>query len=105
MCGVTKWLVGVCAGQEAVWLKVLPRWGVSQQELQAHFGGPGFLAWQRMGNIHSYAGPLPMSWIQDQAGAAASTPLIWLPPTPCCDHFGLQKVQMLHMALVSSLIC
>lgn len=57
------------AGQEAVWLKVMPRWGVSREELQAHFGGPAFLAWQRMGNIHSYAGPLPLSWIEDQAGA------------------------------------
>lgn len=55
---------------------MLPRCGVSQQELQAHFGGPGFLAWQRMGNIHSYAGPLPVSWIQDQAGAAVRLPLI-----------------------------
>jgi Alpha-N-acetylglucosaminidase (NAGLU) tim-barrel domain len=76
MRGLTTWLLGMrTAGQEAAWLKVLPRWGVSQQELQAHFGGPAFLAWQRMGNIHSYAGPLPMSWIQDQAGAAvASSP-------------------------------
>ena len=68
-CGYVEYLA---AGQEAVWLKVLPRWGVTQQELQEHFGGPAFLAWQRMGNIHSYAGPLPMSWIEDQAGAASA---------------------------------
>ena len=100
-----KVAVGVCAGQEAVWLKVLPRWGVSQEELQAHFGGPGFLAWQRMGNIHSYAGPLPMSWIQDQAGAAASTPPIWLQSKRHCNQLVLQMVQMLQMALVLASIC
>lgn len=61
------------AGQEAVWLKVLPRWGVSETDLRAHFGGPAFLAWQRMGNIHSYLGPLPQSFIDDQAGKALIT--------------------------------
>ena len=55
-----------------MWLKVLPRWGVSGEELRAHFGGPAFLAWQRMGNIHSYAGSLPASWIEDQAGEQTS---------------------------------
>jgi alpha-N-acetylglucosaminidase len=68
-------------------MKVLPRWGVSPEDLQQHFGGPAFLAWQRMGNIHSYAGPLPMSWIEDQAGAAGG-PLARLgtptsPVLPC----------------------
>ena len=53
-------------------LQVLPRWGVTKEELQAHFGGPAFLAWQRMGNIHSYGGPLPLSWIEDQAGGHQS---------------------------------
>lgn len=72
----------VRAGQEAVWLKVLPRWGVSREELQAHFGGPAFLAWQRMGNIHSYAGALPLSWIEDQAGELFTLAATGL----CCPH-------------------
>lgn len=58
-------------GQEFVWQKVWTRLGVSEEESRQYFGGPAFLAWQRMGNIHSYAGPLPQSWINDQAGGCA----------------------------------
>lgn len=53
---------------------MLPRWGVSEGDLRAHFGGPAFLAWQRMGNLHSYMGPLPFSFIQDQAGNCDAAP-------------------------------
>jgi Alpha-N-acetylglucosaminidase (NAGLU) tim-barrel domain len=75
-------------------MKVLPRWGVSQEDLQQHFGGPAFLAWQRMGNIHSYAGPLPMSWIEDQAGAAVGPPLGWLhPPVRCCHVYHVSWIR------------
>ena len=35
-----------------------------------HFGGPAFLAWTRMGNIHSYMGPLPQRFVCDQGGEA-----------------------------------
>ncbi len=30
------------------------------------FSGPGFLAWQRMGNIHSWAGPFDFNWYVKQ---------------------------------------
>ena len=32
-------------GQEAIWQKVYLQMGLSQQELDEHFGGPAFLAW------------------------------------------------------------
>lgn len=32
-------------GQEAIWQKVYLRVGLTQQELDQHFGGPAFLAW------------------------------------------------------------
>eukprot|EP00884_Botryococcus_braunii_P010024 jgi/Botrbrau1/19022/Bobra.0100s0052.2 len=35
--------------------------------MRHHFGGPAFLAWQRMGNLRAYGGPLPQSWIDSQA--------------------------------------
>ena len=42
----------------------------SQKRMLAeHFSGPSFLAWNRMGNLRGYAGPLPQSYIDDQAGA------------------------------------
>ena len=42
--------------------------GVSAEELREHFSGPSFLAWNRMGNLRGYAGPLPQSYIDNQAG-------------------------------------
>ena len=36
--------------------------GLNQTEIDAHFTGPAFLAWNRMGNLHSWAGPLPRAW-------------------------------------------
>ena len=42
--------------------------GLTNDEVLSHFGGPSFLAWTRMGNIHSYMGPLPQSFVCDQAG-------------------------------------
>lgn len=32
-------------GQEAIWQRVYLRMGLTQQELDQHFGGPTFLAW------------------------------------------------------------
>ncbi|XP_021233744.1 alpha-N-acetylglucosaminidase [Numida meleagris] len=50
------------AGQEAVWQRVYRALGLNQSEIDAHFTGPAFLAWNRMGNLHSWAGPLPRAW-------------------------------------------
>lgn len=50
-------------GQEAVWQQLWKSYGLTDSELQAHFAGPAFLPWQRMGNINSLEGPLPQEWI------------------------------------------
>ena len=52
-----------------MWQKVWAKFGISTTELEHHFSGPSFLAWNRMGNLRGYEGPLPQSYIDDQAGA------------------------------------
>ncbi len=53
-------------GQEYVMQRVFDRFGVSREEMQAYFTGPGFLAWNRMINIKGWAGPLPQDFIIGQ---------------------------------------
>lgn len=36
--------------------------GLTQSEIDKFFTGPAFLAWGRMGNLHTWDGPLPRSW-------------------------------------------
>lgn len=49
-------------GQEAVWQELWKEYGLTNTQLEAHFAGPAFLPWQRMGNINSLEGPLPQEW-------------------------------------------
>ena len=49
-------------GQEALWENVYRKLGLSQAEIEAHFTGPAYLPWMRMGNCHGWAGPLPATW-------------------------------------------
>uniref|UniRef100_A0A8B9V5T2 Alpha-N-acetylglucosaminidase n=1 Tax=Anas zonorhyncha TaxID=75864 RepID=A0A8B9V5T2_9AVES len=49
-------------GQELVWQRVYLSLGLNQSEIDAYFTGPAFLAWNRLGNLHGWAGPLPRSW-------------------------------------------
>ncbi|KAG8388629.1 hypothetical protein BUALT_Bualt02G0145300 [Buddleja alternifolia] len=64
-------------GQEAIWQKVfqlltskrnnlVQHFNISAQNLNDFFGGPAFLAWSRMGNLHGWGGPLPQSWLDQQ---------------------------------------
>ncbi|CAL9202508.1 unnamed protein product, partial [Musa hybrid cultivar] len=63
-------------GQEAIWQKVfeaqyfsfsfISRYNISRRDLDDFFGGPAFLSWSRMGNLHGWGGPLPQSWLDDQ---------------------------------------
>ncbi|OAY30937.1 alpha-N-acetylglucosaminidase [Manihot esculenta] len=53
-------------GQEAIWQKVFKKFNISKVELDDFFGGPAFLAWSRMGNLHRWGGPLPQSWLDQQ---------------------------------------
>lgn len=49
-------------GQEALWRRVYRRLNATRAETDAHFGGPAFLAWARMGNIRAWGGPLTAAW-------------------------------------------
>ncbi|XP_078446491.1 alpha-N-acetylglucosaminidase family / NAGLU family [Wolffia australiana] len=53
-------------GQEAIWQKVFKGFNVSEEDMSTFFGGPAFLAWARMGNLHSWGGPLPQNWLNSQ---------------------------------------
>ncbi|KAH0704579.1 hypothetical protein KY285_018857 [Solanum tuberosum] len=53
-------------GQEAIWQKVFKNFNISTSNLDDFFGGPAFLAWSRMGNLHKWGGPLPQSWLDQQ---------------------------------------
>lgn len=53
-------------GQEAIWQKVFLRYNFTKSDLDDFFGGPAFLAWSRMGNLHGWGGPLPQSWLDQQ---------------------------------------
>lgn len=51
-------------GSEEVWYKTLIDLGFSDSEARNYLVGPAFFAWQLMGNIESFSGPLPMSFIK-----------------------------------------
>ncbi|XP_024031957.1 alpha-N-acetylglucosaminidase [Morus notabilis] len=53
-------------GQEAIWQKVFQKFNLSSSDLDDFFGGPAFLAWSRMGNLHGWGGPVPQSWLDQQ---------------------------------------
>ncbi|XP_067677371.1 alpha-N-acetylglucosaminidase-like isoform X2 [Haliotis asinina] len=53
-------------GQEAIFQRVYMAMGFTNEDMESHFGGPAFLAWARMGNIHGWGGPLPQTWIDGQ---------------------------------------
>jgi alpha-N-acetylglucosaminidase len=54
-------------GEEAVWQRVWRRFGLTDEQIRAHFTGPAHLPWHRMVNINSFQGPLPQDWIDAQA--------------------------------------
>nr|CAB3485986.1 unnamed protein product [Digitaria exilis] len=53
-------------GQESIWQRVFQRYNISKSDLDDFFGGPAFLAWSRMANMHGWGGPLPQTWLDDQ---------------------------------------
>ncbi|XP_072417238.1 alpha-N-acetylglucosaminidase [Chiloscyllium punctatum] len=53
-------------GQEAIWQKIYLSLGFNHTEIDNFVVGPAFLAWNRLGNMHSWAGPLPASWNKRQ---------------------------------------
>ncbi|KAG6472062.1 hypothetical protein ZIOFF_069517 [Zingiber officinale] len=53
-------------GQEAIWKKVFQDFNVTGEHLNDFFGGPAFLAWARMGNLHGYVTNKASSWCEQQ---------------------------------------
>uniref|UniRef100_A0A0A9Y585 Alpha-N-acetylglucosaminidase n=1 Tax=Lygus hesperus TaxID=30085 RepID=A0A0A9Y585_LYGHE len=58
-------LVLAFTGTEAVWKEVYLELGLTQDEIDDHFSGPAFLAWNRMGNMRGY-GKLSDAWHKSQ---------------------------------------
>eukprot|EP00249_Psilotum_nudum_P007291 c20452_g1_i1 orf=225-2597(-) len=56
------------SGQEAIWQRVFQShmFNLSKADLDDFFGGPAFLAWARMGNLHGWGGPLSQTWLDQQ---------------------------------------
>lgn len=50
--------------QELVWKELYSELGLSEEEIKEHISGPAFLAWQRMGNIRGWGGPMTDSLMQ-----------------------------------------
>lgn len=59
MQGITLTIAVV---QEMVWERLYYDFGLTKGEIDEHFAGPAFLAWQRMGNIRGWGGPLTESF-------------------------------------------
>ncbi|XP_023004465.1 alpha-N-acetylglucosaminidase [Cucurbita maxima] len=53
-------------GQESVWRSVFRDFNLTVKDLDNFFGGPAFLAWARMGNLHGWGGPLSKNWLDQQ---------------------------------------
>ncbi|MFD1630422.1 alpha-N-acetylglucosaminidase [Pseudopedobacter beijingensis] len=53
-------------GQNAIWAKVYKELGFSEKELENFFSGPAYFSWFWMGNLDSWGGPLPKSWIEGE---------------------------------------
>ena len=53
-------------GQEYIWKKFYLSLGLSESDINDYFAGPAFLAWQRLGNLKRWGGPLDDGWINTQ---------------------------------------
>lgn len=53
--------------QEDIWTEVYKEYGLTQKEIDQHLSGPGFFAWQRMGNERGFGGILSENFIRVSA--------------------------------------
>ena len=51
-------------GQEYTWYLVYKDLGFADEDLKDFFTGPAYFAWFWMGNMDSWGGPLPISWMK-----------------------------------------
>jgi alpha-N-acetylglucosaminidase len=54
----------IALGREVVFRVLYREFGMSDEDILAYFTGPAFLAWHRMGNLKSFAGPMPPSYLE-----------------------------------------
>ncbi|XP_017470310.1 PREDICTED: alpha-N-acetylglucosaminidase [Rhagoletis zephyria] len=59
MMGVTLTIAPI---QEQIWYEIYVKMGLTKDEIDEHFGGAAFQAWQRMGNIRGWGGPISPSY-------------------------------------------
>ncbi|XP_067625676.1 alpha-N-acetylglucosaminidase isoform X2 [Eurosta solidaginis] len=59
MMGITLTIAPI---QEYIWYDIYTKIGLKKEEIEDHFAGPAFQAWQRMGNIRGWGGPIPQSY-------------------------------------------
>ncbi|ETN60068.1 alpha-N-acetyl glucosaminidase [Anopheles darlingi] len=50
--------------QEDVWTELYLEYNLTLPQIENHLSGPGFFAWQRMGNVRGWGGPLTKSFTQ-----------------------------------------
>uniref|UniRef100_A0A182N3L1 Alpha-N-acetylglucosaminidase n=1 Tax=Anopheles dirus TaxID=7168 RepID=A0A182N3L1_9DIPT len=50
--------------QEDIWTQVFLEYNLTRAQIEQHLAGPAFFAWQRMGNIRGWGGPLTASFAQ-----------------------------------------
>lgn len=53
-------------GQEAVWMATLQEFKLSGDEIRNFLASPAFMAWQWMGNLEGWGGPLSQHWIDSR---------------------------------------
>lgn len=49
--------------QEDIWIELLTEYGLTRDEIEQHLAGVGFFAWQRMGNMRGWGGPLSRRFV------------------------------------------
>ncbi|CAL1272694.1 unnamed protein product [Larinioides sclopetarius] len=52
--------------QEAIYYKVFKEMNFTDHDIEVFFTGPAFLAWNRMGNMQAWVGPLSENWHRNQ---------------------------------------
>jgi alpha-N-acetylglucosaminidase len=50
-------------GHEAIWLRVLARFGLDDAAARAHVGSPAFFPWTWMGCVHDHGAPVTDTWV------------------------------------------
>mmetsp|Transcript_7793 Transcript_7793/g.19248 ORF Transcript_7793/g.19248 Transcript_7793/m.19248 type:complete len:835 (-) Transcript_7793:157-2661(-) len=54
----------IITGREVVMRRLFREQGLTDKQIMSFFTGPAFLAWHRMGNLKSFAGPMPESYLK-----------------------------------------